>query len=124
MRFLGLGLGDKVADAKTIWLFCEHLIQARAIDNLFARFDKYPATAGYLAIGGQIIDADTRPIYLDQLTWSEEPDTTQNGSTRVRKAAPQRVVRRIRFFDCHTPNAVTPAFVSAGNSSPLSRNSP
>ena len=61
MRFLGLGLGDKIPDAKTIWLFREHLVQAqngnRAIDNLFVRFDKHLSKAGYLAKGGQIVDA-------------------------------------------------------------------
>lgn len=57
MRFLGLGLGDKVPDANTIWLFREHLTQARAVDNLFARFDKHLTKAGYLAMGGQIVDA-------------------------------------------------------------------
>ena len=57
MRFLGLGLGDRVPDAKTIWLFREHLTQKKAIDNLFARFDKHLAKAGYLAMGGQIVDA-------------------------------------------------------------------
>ncbi len=57
MRFLGLGLGDRVPDAKTIWLFREHLTQARAVDNLFARFDKHLDKAGYLAMGGQIVDA-------------------------------------------------------------------
>ena len=57
MRFLGLGLGDKVPDAKTIWLFREHLSQARAVENLFARFDKHLTKAGYLAMGGQIVDA-------------------------------------------------------------------
>lgn len=31
MRFLGLGLSDGVPDAKTIWLFREHVAQARAI---------------------------------------------------------------------------------------------
>ncbi len=35
MRFLGLGLGDRVPDAKTIWLFREHLTQAPAVENLF-----------------------------------------------------------------------------------------
>ena len=30
MRFLGLGLGDRVPDAKTIWLFREHPTQAKA----------------------------------------------------------------------------------------------
>ena len=57
MRLLGLGLGDKVPDAKTIWLFREHLTQARAVENLFARFDKHLSKAGYLAMGGQIVDA-------------------------------------------------------------------
>lgn len=33
MRFLGLGFEDKVPDAKTIWLFRELLVEAKAIDN-------------------------------------------------------------------------------------------
>lgn len=52
MRFLGLGLGDRVPDAKTIWLFREQLVQARAIDKLFACFDDALHGAGYLAMGG------------------------------------------------------------------------
>jgi IS5 family transposase len=57
MRFLGLGLSDKVPDAKTIWLFRESLVRAGAVDNLFARFDKHLSRSGYLARGGQIVDA-------------------------------------------------------------------
>jgi IS5 family transposase len=57
MRFLGLGLGDRVPDAKTIWLFREQLTQARAMEKLFARFDRHLAKSGYLAMGGQIVDA-------------------------------------------------------------------
>ena len=57
MRFLGLSLEDRVPDAKTIWLFREHLTQGRAIEKLFARFDTYLTKAGYLAMGGQIVDA-------------------------------------------------------------------
>ena len=52
MRFLGLGLEDPVPDAKTIWLFRDHLTEARAIDNLFARFDKHLTKSGYLALLG------------------------------------------------------------------------
>jgi Transposase domain (DUF772) len=50
MRFLGHGLGDRMPDAKTIWLFREHLLKARAINNLFARFDKHLTKSGYLAL--------------------------------------------------------------------------
>ena len=69
MRFLGLGLTDKVPDAKTIWAFRERLTRAGAIDALFARFDRAirgeqanatgpsePAN-GYIAMSGQIVDA-------------------------------------------------------------------
>jgi transposase len=57
MRFLGLGLSDRVPDAKTIWLFRERLTQAGAIDILFNRFDATLRNAGYLPMSGQILDA-------------------------------------------------------------------
>jgi len=39
MRFLGLGLSDRVPDARTIWLFREKLTKACAIQQLFDRLD-------------------------------------------------------------------------------------
>src|SRR3712207_9498072 len=57
MRFLGLGLADPVPDANTIWAFREALERAGAVQALFARFDATLREAGYLAMGGQIVDA-------------------------------------------------------------------
>lgn len=57
MRFLGLGLADRTPDAKTIWLYREQLVRAGAMEKLFRRFDEALHNAGYLAMGGQIIDA-------------------------------------------------------------------
>jgi IS5 family transposase len=57
MRFLGLGLHNAVPDAKTIWLYREALATAGAIEGLFADFDKHLKDKGYLAMGGQVIDA-------------------------------------------------------------------
>ena len=57
MRFLGLGLEDRVPDAKTVWLYREQLTQAGVIEALFETFDGYLKDQGYLAMGGQIIDA-------------------------------------------------------------------
>lgn len=57
MRFLGLGLADRVPDARTIWLFREKLTHAGAIKPLFDRFNAALREAGYIAMGGQIIDA-------------------------------------------------------------------
>ncbi|MFD1981849.1 IS5 family transposase [Mesorhizobium newzealandense] len=74
MRFLGLGLGDRVPDAKMIWLFREHLTQACAVENLFARFDKHLAKAGYLAMGGQIVDATIVAAPKQRNTDAEKAD--------------------------------------------------
>ena len=57
MRFLGLGLQDRVPDARTIWLFREKLTRAGAIETLFARFDAILRQSGYIAMSGQIVDA-------------------------------------------------------------------
>ena len=57
MRFLGLGLNDRVPDAKTIWIFRARLTRAGAIDGLFRRFDAATREAGYIAMSGQIVDS-------------------------------------------------------------------
>jgi transposase, IS5 family len=56
MRFLRLGLSDRVPDARTIWLFRERLTKAGAITTLFERFDTMLRDTGYIAMSGQIID--------------------------------------------------------------------
>ena len=62
MRFLGLGLGDRVPDATTVWLYREALAKAGMVDELFAQFDGYLARQGYIARGGQILDASIVPV--------------------------------------------------------------
>src|SRR3954465_4682088 len=62
MRFLGLGLADRVPDANTIWTFREALTRATlqgrpAIEVLFGAYEAALTRAGFLAMGGQIIDA-------------------------------------------------------------------
>src|SRR5512134_3334038 len=57
MRFCGLGAGDAVPDANTLWDFREALIQAGALDALFARLEWAITEAGYLPMAGQIVDA-------------------------------------------------------------------
>ena len=57
MRFLGLSLGDRVPDAKTIWLFREQLTKAKLVKKLFGQFDEFLRNSGFAAQKGQIIDA-------------------------------------------------------------------
>src|SRR5262249_48468527 len=57
MRFLGLGLEDTVPDATTVWLFREALAKAGLVKPLFERFNQHLDAKGYIARGGQIVDA-------------------------------------------------------------------
>ena len=57
MRFLGLRMEDKVPDAKTVWLFRERLAEHKLTEKLFARFHQQLAQRGFVAQGGQMIDA-------------------------------------------------------------------
>ena len=61
-RFLGLGLGDRVPDAKTVWLWREARARAGKIEEVFGLFDGHLARQGYLARGGQILDASIVPV--------------------------------------------------------------
>ena len=56
-RFLSLDDGARAPDETTIRRFREALVRTGAMEKLFARFDAHLKDAGYLAMGGQIVDA-------------------------------------------------------------------
>ena len=86
MRFCGLALHDPVPDAlaqrtlcvKTIWLFREQLTRAGAHQRLFDRFDAILRERGYLAIGGQIVDATVIEARRPRLNRTEK-ETIKGG---------------------------------------------
>ena len=80
MRFLGLELEDAVPDAKTLWLYREALAKAGAVEELFDLFDEFLKNKGYLARGGQIIDA-TIVSAPKQRNTREENETIKEGET-------------------------------------------
>ena len=57
MRFCGLTIAEPVPDANTLWDFREALIAAGAFEILFEQLDQAIKDAGYIPMGGQIIDA-------------------------------------------------------------------
>jgi IS5 family transposase len=57
LRFLGFDLGAATPDSNTIRMFREKLTEAGALDTLFADLDRQLKERGYLAMGGQIVDA-------------------------------------------------------------------
>ena len=96
MRFLGLELEDTVPDAKTLWLYREALGKAGAVEELFDLFDGLLKDKGYLAMGGQIIDA-TIVSAPKQHNSGEENDTIKEGKRRkTGNPSPPRTARRTR----------------------------
>src|SRR5215475_7209153 len=61
-RFLRQGIEDSIPDATTLWLFREKLAKAGLIEKLFDRFDQHLAAKGYMARGGQMVDATIVPV--------------------------------------------------------------
>jgi transposase, IS5 family len=79
MRFCGLALEDRVPDAKTIWLFREQLTKAGVVETLFRRFDAVLREAGYLAMGGQIVDATIIQARRPRLNKDEKATVRDSG---------------------------------------------
>lgn len=57
MRFLGLGLADKVPDAKTIWYFRNVLTEKHTAEQLFNCFEQTLEDKNLISHKGSIIDA-------------------------------------------------------------------
>jgi len=57
MRFLGLGMSDRIPDAKTIWLYEDLLSKSEAGQGLFNLFFEEIRKAGYVTREGSIVDA-------------------------------------------------------------------
>lgn len=97
MRFAGLDLHQPVPDAKTIWLYREQLKQAGAIEGLFRRFDEVLADKGFLAMGGQIIDATLIAAPRQKLTIEEKATIREGGTpegwSRAKRAQKDRDAR-------------------------------
>lgn len=56
-RFLGLGMNDKVPDAKTIWKFRDDLTQAGVMKRIFDAFTEHLFRRGLVVHDGIIVDA-------------------------------------------------------------------
>ena len=72
LRFLGFDLGAPTPDRNTIWTFRERLTKAGAIDDLFVAFEGALRAAGYLPMGGQIVDATLVSAPRQRLTRAEK----------------------------------------------------
>ena len=81
-RFLGLEFEDDIPDGTTLWLFREKLAQAGLVEKLFERFNQHLNAKGYIARGGQMVDATIVPVPKQRNT-REENETVKRGETPV-----------------------------------------
>ncbi len=102
MRFLGLGLENRVPDGNSVWLFRERLKSLDLFEVLFNRFHEQLAVKGYEVRSGQMIDAtfvevpksrNSREDYAkikatpageDPGLWKNEPDKRAQKDTDAR----------------------------------------
>ena len=106
MRFLGLGLADPVPDANTIWTFREALTRATlrgrpAIEVLFGAYEAALTRAGFLAMGGQIVDASIIAAPKQRNTNAEKRDKSRRGASRPGGRSPPSSRHSSRSFELH-----------------------
>jgi IS5 family transposase len=68
------------ADGTTLWLFRETLAKAGLIEKLFEGFGQHLEAKGYIARGGQMVDATIVPVPR-QRNSREENDAVKAGET-------------------------------------------
>ena len=78
-QFLGLQIGDRVPDEKTIWLFKEQLKEKKLSKKLFELFTKTLISNGIIAKEGSIVDASFVNVPRSRNT-REENDTIKQGN--------------------------------------------
>ena len=79
-RFLSLGFENRIPDGTTLWLFREKLVKAGLIETLFAQFGRHLEAKGYIARGGQMVDATIVPV-PKQRNSREENEQVKVGTT-------------------------------------------
>ena len=79
-RFVGLGSEDGIPDGTTLWLFREKLARAGLIERLLDQFDQHLNAQGYLARGGQMVDASIVSVPKQRNT-REENEAVKHGAT-------------------------------------------
>jgi IS5 family transposase len=71
-RFVGLRASSQIPDRTTIWIFRERLIRAGASETIFDAVDRQLGQHGYIARGGQMIDASIVQVPKQALNKKEK----------------------------------------------------
>ena len=94
MRFLGLTLGDKVPDAKTIWLFREQLTGKGVTEKLFNCFLEELKTKGLVVNEGKIVDASFVEVPIQRNSREENKQIKQGEIPNAWKEKPNKLEQK------------------------------
>ena len=83
-------------DATTLWLFREALVQAGLIERLLECFGRHLQAAGYIARGGQIIDATIVSVPKQRNTKDENEAIKASKTPKAGRSTRPRMPRRTR----------------------------
>jgi transposase, IS5 family len=76
-RFLGLDRSSQIPDSKTLWLFRERIKTLGLAGDLFAEAKRQIGAKGYIARGGQVIDASLIRAPVQHFTQEEKAQIEQ-----------------------------------------------
>ena len=82
-RFLGISIGDRVPDARTIWLFQDKLIKRGLEERLFSKFQRYLDCKGCYYNAGQIVDSSFGEVRRPRNTKSENEQIKSGNGDRL-----------------------------------------
>ena len=88
-RFVGLRDSSQIPDRTTIWTFKERLIAAQASDRIFEAANAQLARYGYVARGGQMIDASLVTVPTQHIG-REDKAIIEQGATPLDWSPAQR----------------------------------
>ena len=91
-RFLGITLGSKVPDAKTIWLFRENVRNSGVDKELFDLFTKVMENEGVITRRGTIVDASFVDVPRQRNT-KEENQKIKEGQTPEKWQEPKNAAK-------------------------------
>jgi len=98
-RFLGLGLGDRVPDSRTLWLYREIWTKAGIFEQLFKSFNRTLQEQGVFAKTGSVVDATFVEVPKQRNTREEnkkikDGETPENWNSRPRMLAQKDIDAR------------------------------
>lgn len=94
MDFLGLRIGDKIPDQKTIWLFKENLSKKNLSKVLFDTFTHKLMQSGIVAKEGSIVDASFVTVPKQRNTREENKQIKNNEVPKSFQGKPNKHVQK------------------------------